>query len=176
MSEAQGDTPLTTEASIVFTAAYADLAAAYRLYGRGRSRSYILPFICLMVILTLLASLTNLPAMVFILAGIGGVTGGLIGWIWQGRALSRAVQRTWEQSAELRREHVMSWSEDGLVNFSTNAKSTILWQDFIGIRESDHTILLYHTDHMFTFIPKRLLSAAQVLSLKNACRQVPEKR
>ena len=70
----------------------------------------------------------------------------------------------------------MSWDADGLLAETPQSRVLVRWADYVKRRENDAVILLYHSDPLFQFLPKRAFDAAQLASLRTFLDRVPSSR
>jgi hypothetical protein len=86
--------------------------------------------------------------------------------------LPRLVRRDFEERRILRDEVELSWSEDDGVTVKTErGHSRHGWDEFKTWAESKAVIIIFHTNRMFTFIPKRALSESEIAGLRDLLSQ-----
>ena len=156
---------------IEFTPTQADTAAAYRRHSLARFLSRP-SLITLLIVVAFMGGLAlavlppgykGLSAVVVLAAALGGVAFPLAAIRVRTPALAKRLhrQRTKSQSSI-----IMSWSDDGLTARTPTANSVTPWAHYFQWREDRQVILLYFTEVLFQFIPKRVLSSEQLASLR----------
>lgn len=180
VAPANEDRPPDEADRVIYTPTYEDLLAANRLVYRPTRRR-----------LATYALLTAIGAANVALSLVGpaadrspylefGIALMLFAPAW------RAVLGLWllpvytrryhAQAAILREEFTVAWSEAGLDSRTRRTTNVMPWEDYIGRREDAHILLFYQTDAMFQFLPKRVLTPAQVARLRLLAAVVPERR
>lgn len=96
--------------------------------------------------------------------------GGWMRWIIPGAALyiafvlgillPRKSRRVYEQRKDLQRPCSFSASDAGLLSSAEGVTGLKPWSDYLKWKESDSTLLLYMSDHMYQIIPKRFFASA----------------
>lgn len=86
------------------------------------------------------------------------------------------TRRYHAQAAILREEFIVGWDQAGLDSRTRRTTNLVPWEDYIARREDASTLLFYQTDAMFQFLPKRVLTPAQVARLRLLSEAVPERR
>jgi hypothetical protein len=87
--------------------------------------------------------------------------------------LPRLSRRYYNQAAVLHEPIIVAWSVDGLSTRSPMVTTSLPWSAYIGRREDDATLLLFQTDMLYQFIPKRVLDEDQVQDLRSVAASVP---
>jgi len=148
-----------------------DLVAAYQLHHRVKLRSWRTAVgggLALLALAGLLIALgEGWPA---VAAGlVGGVVGGFAVPVmmlrWRVPAVAR---RIFQQQKQLNEETNLAWNADGLRVRTPNLDGRTPWAHFRRWREDGRVVLLYHSDALFQFIPKGVLSPEQLADLR-AC-------
>ena len=81
--------------------------------------------------------------------------------------LPRLVRRDFQEQRILREEVELGWSEDGVTVTTERGHSRHTWDEFKTWAESQAVFIIFHTNRMFTFIPKRVLSAGEIAGLRD---------
>jgi hypothetical protein len=68
-------------------------------------------------------------------------------------------RRTFVQQKALQYRVDVEWSDVGVSLTSEQGKSKFQWRDFLRVEQGKDVILLFQSEHLFNFIPKRALSA-----------------
>ncbi len=100
----------------------------------------------------------------FASAGIGTLTG----WLVMMLLLPFKSRRTFRMQRSLHGDIEIGWNTEGLKASTGMGQSIMKWTDYVRWRENAAVILLYHSDNLFQFIPKRVLSPQQDTSLRQA--------
>lgn len=160
-----------------FTPTLDDVEAAYRLAAKRPAWRFLLMSIaaglCVMLIVRTNQDMT--PAEYAVVFAAGLVIPLSLVLIFRWIFLHYWVRRIHRQQVNLRSEHTVWWDEAGLHVETPQVAALVSWSDFIKRRENALTLLLYHSDAMFQFIPKRLLDGARAASLNRLAQQVPPK-
>ena len=85
------------------------------------------------------------------------------------------ARRIFRQQAGLHGPVELSWNDATLTYRTSRGDSAIPWADFRRRREDAKVILLYQSDALFNFIPRRVLSVSATQSLDEHLRKVPLK-
>jgi hypothetical protein len=72
----------------------------------------------------------------------------------------RQIARLFQQQKELSSPMEIELSEDGFGLTYRYGKSLVPWADFVKWKEDQHLILLYRSDALISFLPKRFLAGA----------------
>ena len=80
--------------------------------------------------------------------------------------LPRLVRRDFEEQRILRDEVELCWSEDGITVTTERGHSRHTWDEFKTWAESEAVFNIFHTNRMFTFIPKRALSVSETAEIR----------
>jgi hypothetical protein len=90
------------------------------------------------------------------LAGLGGLTGGVVGgWIGRRLSITAKARRLFRQQKTLHRPFELSWTTEALTLTAEHGTSTIHWPDFHKHREDTGLFLLFLSDANFLMVPKR---------------------
>ena len=163
---------MPTSRNIVrFTPTADDLAAAYRRQHLARLWSWaslvsgVTALLLVAAFLVLAAAEMPLSVKGTILACaiLGGLLVPLAMIRWRVPALARRIYR---QQRTLHGEVTVEWDAAGLRSVTEAGESRIPWANYHRWREDAAVILLYHSDVVFQFIPKRALTAAQATALR----------
>lgn len=84
--------------------------------------------------------------------------------------LPRRIRRQFRQQRSLRNEVQLTWSEQGITFEAENGHSRHAWDEFGRWAESKAIFILFYTDRLFTFVPKRALSESDVNELRALLR------
>ncbi len=156
---------------IEFTPTQADTAAAHRRHSLDRFLSRP-SFVTLLIVVAIMGGLAlavlpsgykGLSVLVVLAAALGGVAFPLATIRVRVPALAKRLHR---QRAKSQSPIIMSWSDDGLTARTPTANSVTPWAHYFRWREDGQVILLYLTEVLFQFIPKRVLSSEQLASLR----------
>jgi hypothetical protein len=74
-------------------------------------------------------------------------------------------RRAFRQLKTLQSATDVSWSSKGVQLQSAQGSSDFDWRDFVRIVEGQYVILLFQSDYLFNFIPKRAVSDEQARDL-----------
>ena len=156
---------------IEFTPTQADTAAAHRRHCLDRLLSWptvaaVLIVVAIMLGLAFLALPSEhkgLSVLIIPYAALGGLAFPLAMIRVRVPALARRLHR---QRANSHSPISVNWSDAGFAAKTPTASSLTPWAHYFRWREDSHVILLYLTEVLFQFIPKRVLSAEQLASLR----------
>lgn len=159
-----------TPIRLTYTATAEDLTHAYQRYNRTLLRSGR-TLLALVVTLALVAialrfAMPKEPlaaACIFAVAAAGGLIGPLVMIRWRVPVLAR---RIYAQQRDLHEALTVQADPEVLATQSEVGESRTPWSHYIRWVEDDEIILLYRSDALFQFIPKRVLDAAQVEALR----------
>jgi hypothetical protein len=104
-----------------------------------------------------------LSVLVILAAALGGVGFPLATIQMRVPALAKRLHR---QRAKSQSPIIMIWSDNGLTARTSTTNSVTPWAHYFRWREDREVILLYLTEILFQFIPKRVLSSEQFASLR----------
>lgn len=76
-------------------------------------------------------------------------------------------RRAFQQMKTLQSQTEISWSPERIQLQSKQGKADFDWRDFIRIAQGQDVTLLFQSDYLFNFIPRRALSDEQVRDLLN---------
>ena len=146
-----------------------DLVAAYQLHHRAKLRNWrtaVWGGLALLALVGLVIALgEGWPAVAAVL--VGGVVGGFsvpaMMLRWRVPAVARRVFR---QQQQLNEKTDLAWNADGLRVRTPNLDGRTPWAHFRRWREDGRVVLLYHSDALFQFIPKRVLNPEQLADLR----------
>lgn len=79
---------------------------------------------------------------------------------WMGR-------RYFSQQLSLHEPMLIFWDDNGLKTESKSMSSFTPWDNYRIVAENNSIVLLYQSDLMFQFLPKRALSASQIADLRS---------
>ena len=168
------DTEPSTQAEFTLTAA--DTTAAYRRHSWSQVlsvRSLVGGLIALVVITGLAFVAIPLQDIDWIIAIVGAACVGAIAlpaaMIWL--RIPVMARRIHSQQASLHDAITVTWSDAGLASKNRTSNSLTPWANYRRWREDRRVILLYHSDQLFQFIPKRTLSEAQIVALRTLAAQ-----
>lgn len=82
------------------------------------------------------------------------------------RQIPKRVRREFAEQRALRDEVELNWSDDGLTATTAHGHSQHGWDEFRSWAENEAVFLLFHAERLFTAVPKRALSEAQVDELR----------
>jgi hypothetical protein len=85
--------------------------------------------------------------------------------------LPRLVRRDFEEQRLLHDEVELSWSEDEVTVKTERGHSRHGWDEFRKWAESGAVFIVFHTNRMFTFIPKRALSESETAEIRDMLRR-----
>ena len=166
--------------SVRFVPSEADLIEANKfcLQSELRTRGNLLFFICGAVLFALLALHVASEAE-FGLGGLAAAAAGVITWIIavclilgiMRLRLPRRTRQQFRQQRSLYCEVQLTWSEQGITFAAENAHSRHAWDEFVKWAESNALFILFYTDRLFTFVPKRALSDSEVNELRALLRR-----
>ncbi|WP_430910095.1 YcxB family protein [Methylobacterium sp. sgz302541] len=169
-----GEAPLPI--SVIVRLTSDDVVRAYRVHAAAQAKSrqnLIAGAVAVLCIAGfLMVTISGEPAaIVFIVAGsiLGGIAFqvGLIRWY-----VPRVARRIYAQQQDLQGDIAISADAEALSSRAATGDSRTPWSHYLRWREDAHTILLYRSELMFQFIPKRILSVAQI----DALRMLAEKK
>ncbi len=98
----------------------------------------------------------------------------LVGWFFAGLALivwmyvgnwwllPISVRKQLSRSKVLQGDLVVSWDADRIMFESSHGQSRWPWSDFYRWQESSGGLLLWQSDRVYNYLPKRILAADQV--------------
>ncbi len=162
-----------------FAPSETDLIEANKLWLRQElwTRGNLLFFVCGAVIFALLALHFASDAgfgLSLVAAGMGAVTWLLavslilgIMRLW----LPRRARHRFAQQKPLHSEVQLTWSEDGITFETESGYSRHAWDEFEKWAESRAVFILFYTDRLFSFVPKRALSAGEADELRSLLRR-----
>jgi hypothetical protein len=107
---------------------------------------------------------------------LGTVLGALVGvayvalllsviWLTCFLLLPRRARRIFAQQKALHDQITIEWSETLITVRSERGATTFKWSDFVRSLENRDIILLFQSDAVFNFVPKRVLSPEQAASI-----------
>jgi hypothetical protein len=79
--------------------------------------------------------------------------------------IPRRSRHAFRQMKTLQSETDINWSPERIQLKSAQGSSDFDWQDFVRIAHGRDVILLFQSDYMFNFIPKRAVSGEQATDL-----------
>lgn len=167
-SDARGTSP-ARPGSVGYVTTAEDTADAYRLHNLARFWSWQT---AAALGLTLMIGAIMFTALH---AGWRWTAGGLVACAAGGIAFSRAMvqwyvpvvaRRVYHQQKHLQDELTVTWDMQGLRVVTPNSDSRTPWSHYLRWREDARVVLLYQSDALFQFIPKRVLSMEEVASLR----------
>ena len=85
--------------------------------------------------------------------------------------IPRLGRRIIRQQRGLHREIVMEWDSEELRGSSDKGHSRTAFAEYTRFAENRDIILLYHSDTLFEFVPKRVLDIAQIENLRMIARR-----
>ncbi len=88
----------------------------------------------------------------------------------------RRVARHYRQQASLRSAYSVSWDDAGLLAETAQSRALVRWPDYVKRREDAATVLLYQSDVLFQFLPKRAFTDAQFAALRPHLDLIPRRR
>jgi hypothetical protein len=158
-------------AEIRYRPEFIDVLQAYRLSTARRRRRAVLinGAIVLLIDAVFFFGVPELPVWLRAAVVAGSIAGGIIvpnllgAWLFP-----RRIRRIYRQQRTLHLDYVVRWDADAMVAASENGHNVTPWRDVLRWREDAHTVLVYHSDLLFQFIPKRAASEAQLASLRGA--------
>jgi hypothetical protein len=112
-----------------------------------------------------------------------GVTG-LVGWFFLGVALivwiyvgnrlllPHSVRKQLARSSGLQDEVVASWDFDQIILEAKHGQSRWPWRDFYRWQESSGGVLLWQSDRIYNYLPKRVLTDDQISEIRNILTNV----
>lgn len=155
---------------ISFWLSEADLHAVYRLHFKAsfktrKMRVTLLSCFLFFAIVGMITAQDN-GAISLISSSLAYIVFGFIAigiaWCVMYLGLSRKARRIFLQQKSLHDKTEVSWSESEL-NFKSERGSTkYFWSDFVRIVEDRDMIVLYQSDNLMNFIPKRVLTSEQI--------------
>jgi len=80
--------------------------------------------------------------------------------------LPRRAGKLYRQTASAGRECTLTWSDEGIVQTTTNGTVRNDWSDFYRWRDGQSAILLYHNDNLFAFLPHTAFTDAELADLR----------
>lgn len=83
----------------------------------------------------------------------------------------RVARRIYHQQRNLHRDLTLAWDDDELRYTWAKGHSRSAFADYLRWAENRDIILLFHSDTLFQFIPKRVLDHAQIEDLRSIARQ-----
>jgi hypothetical protein len=144
-----------------------DYVAANRLSLSYRRMAYLLLIGALVMVGFIVAvqymfhgGVLNLPLLVVV---VGGYFVVLAIWMAVVRFLLLPVRarRIFRQQKAMRRQHRLSWDENGLIVESTTGHAITLWSDIVKWRENRRLFLVYTSDIHVRMVPKRAFSTPE---------------
>ena len=72
------------------------------------------------------------------------------------------ARRTFRLQRNLHDRFGVTWDAAGMSTETPRGRSTMAWGDYVRWRENGSVVLLYHSDNLFQFLPKRVLDVVQV--------------
>lgn len=76
------------------------------------------------------------------------------------------TRRRFSEERSLHGEVRLSWSEDHLTFETSNGHSRHSWDEFGKWAESKAVFIVFYTERLFSFVPKRVLSSNEVEELR----------
>ena len=164
----------------------ADYVAATRaswLKSLGSRRFAIRMAVILAIVIVIAVATTwseaDFRATLLAIALIGGA-----GFAWLATCLGlsfllipRRTRRLFLQQRTLHRDFDVEWTDDHLAYRSDTTTSTIAWPDYYKWLEGRSIFLFYLNEQLPHFVPKRALTAEQIIDLRNvASAFVPMRR
>jgi|WetSurMetagenome_2_1015567.scaffolds.fasta_scaffold113893_2 hypothetical protein len=92
----------------------------------------------------------------------------LIVWTYVGNRwlLPRSVRKQLSHSKGLQDDIVVSWDADRIMFETSRGQSRWSWSDFYRWQESAHGLLLWQSDRIYDYLPKRILTDDQVTGIR----------
>jgi hypothetical protein len=87
--------------------------------------------------------------------------------------LPRRTRRTFAQQKDLHGPVSIDWSEQGVAIQSARGSARFAWEDFVRVVEGRRAILLFQSDRLYNFIPKRTLTPDQAVQIMAFARRAP---
>ena len=79
--------------------------------------------------------------------------------------LPRKAHRIFAQHKALHAVTHVRWNEEGIVFETEHGHSRHFWTDFVDMAENETLVLLFQSENLFNFVPKRALSTADAAEL-----------
>ncbi|HEY4252958.1 MAG TPA: YcxB family protein [Roseomonas sp.] len=76
-----------------------------------------------------------------------------------------AARRIFRQQKSLQQTVEYAWSDAGLKTRTARSESLVPWTDYWKWRQDATTLLLYHSDRLYQFVPKRALTPEQAADM-----------
>ena len=163
---------------VAFTPTLEDALAAQRLAARSLWWRYGFAAAACGVTAAIVMEVSGaLPAILVAAFAIGTATAyvAMLALAWR-FWFPRRVARHYRQQASLRQAYSVSWDDAGLLAETAQSRTLVRWPDYVRRREDAATVLLYQSDLLFQFLPKRAFTAAQMVSLRLHLDGVPAGR
>ncbi|PIB90620.1 YcxB family protein [Caulobacter sp. FWC2] len=80
--------------------------------------------------------------------------------------LPRRAKKIFGQQKAFGSEITFAWDQDGLRVTSDTGHSQLAWGDYVRWLEDDKTLVLFQSDAILNFLPKRLLTAEQAAEIR----------
>lgn len=162
--------------SVTISLTEEDFLASQRLHARShlrdsiRSRGFVLAWLVLFAAAAgafLLLGLWNTATMLALAAAaiVLPLASILLAMLLNRILGPPAARRNFRQQPSLQQTIEFSWSDAGLKARSTRGESVMPWTEYWKWRQDPKILLLYHSDRLYQFIPKRALSPEQMADL-----------
>lgn len=156
--------------SVAFTLTSEDVVRAYRAHAAsqvlGRKALVATGVTFILVAVILVSLMPDDPfgiGLILTASVIGGAAYPLFMLRWY---IPRIARRIYAQQQDLRSEIGVSVDAEALRARIATGDTRTPWSHFIRWREDAHVVLLYRSDLLFQFVPKRVLSEAQIEAMR----------
>jgi len=150
---------------LIFTPGEDDLKEAYRLHYKGpnwKRFGYLLGFAFLVgLILAALEGFSNIGTTLRLIIGTliwAAVVFGIISLIILRWWIPRHAKKIFAQQKSLHLETEIWWDDDKFYSTNSQTQAHMAFADMVKWRSNDKTVLLYHSDHLFNFLPARVFN------------------
>ncbi|HWW27899.1 MAG TPA: YcxB family protein [Caulobacter sp.] len=105
---------------------------------------------------------------------VGWLLFGLLLLVWMFVAdlwlLPRSVRKSLARDKGLQGDNTVTWDAERLTLRGSHGQSLWPWGDFVRWQESPGGLLLWQSDRLYNFLPKRCLSEAQAAEIRDHLR------